>query len=106
LKYQIEKKEHNYRSLYLPLSVRVHCIIYGIGTLEVPWRTDTVIYNSKQPEKLRHNLMVAIITTIQYNTIMKRYMKKLIIMTVVSWIVIITFLYFYIGDVLRDYFFR
>jgi len=50
--------------------------------------------------------MVAIITTIQYNTNMKKYMKKLIIMTLVSWIVIITFLYFYIGDVLRDYFFR
>ena len=33
-------------------------------------------------------------------------MKKLIIMTLVSWIVIITFLYFYIGDILRDYFFR
>jgi len=37
---------------------------------------------------------------------MKKYMKKLIITTLVSWIVIITFLYFYIEDILRDYFFR
>jgi len=36
---------------------------------------------------------------------MKKYMKKLIIMTLVSWIAILTFLYFYIGDILRDYFF-
>ena len=50
--------------------------------------------------------MVAIITIIQYNTNMKRYMKKLIIMTLVSYILIGIFLYNYFGDILKEYFFR
>ena len=80
-------------------------IIYGIGTLEVPWRTDTVIYNSKQPEKLRHNLMVAIITTIQYNTIMKKLFKWMLIFTGMTYMYIVSVIsYYYFEDILEDYF--
>ena len=35
--------------------------------MELPWRTDTVIYTSYTPQKLRHNLKVAILTIIEYN---------------------------------------
>ena len=50
--------------------------------------------------------MVAIITTIQYNTLMKKLFKWMLIMTTLGYVYVIsTVSYFYFDDILRGYFF-
>jgi hypothetical protein len=49
--------------------------------------------------------MVAIITTIQYNTIMKKLFKWMLIFTGMTYMYIVSVIsYYYFEDILEDYF--